>query len=64
MFVLFYGCYNKFSFFFKRDFNVLKYIQFVYVHSLRKILMFILFMNIPMCRPFINMDIASFKLSF
>jgi hypothetical protein len=51
MLVLFYGHYNKFTLFFKWDFNVLKYIQFAYGCSLRKILMFILFINIPMCQP-------------
>ncbi len=50
-------------FFFKWDFNVLEYIQFAYV-QLKKISMFILFINIPMCRPFVNMDITCFKMSF
>jgi hypothetical protein len=64
MLVLFYGLYSWFSLFFKWDFNVLEYIQFSCVHSLRKILMFILFINIPMCQPFVNMDISCFKMSF
>jgi hypothetical protein len=51
-------------FFFKWDFSVLEYIQLSYVRSLRKILIFILFINIAMCRPFVNMDIACFKMSF
>jgi hypothetical protein len=63
MLVLFYGHYSRFSFFLKWDFNVLEYIQFACVHSLRKLLMFILFINIPMCQPFVNMDIACFKMS-
>jgi len=51
-------------FFFKWDLNVLEYIQFSRVRSMRKILMFIFFINIPMYLPFVNMDIARFKLSF
>ncbi len=50
--------------FFKWDFNVLEYIQLSYVCSMRKILMFIFFINNPMYLPFVNMDIACFKLSF
>jgi hypothetical protein len=53
-----------FIFFFKWDFNVLKYIQFSCVRSMRKILMFIFFINIPMYLPFVNMDIVGFKFSF
>jgi hypothetical protein len=64
MLVLFYGRCNRFSFFFKWDFYVLEYIQFACVHSLKKILVFILFINIPMCQPFVNMDIVCFKLLF
>ncbi len=45
--MLFYGHYNKSSFFFKWDFNVMEYIQFSFVRSLRKVLMFILLINIP-----------------
>jgi hypothetical protein len=63
MLVIFYGFKSRFSFFFKWDFNVLEYIQCAYVQSLKKILMFILFVNILMCRPFDNMDIACFKMS-
>jgi len=51
-------------FFFKWDSNVLEYIQFSCVRSMRKILMFIFFINIPMYLPFVNMDIACFQLSF
>jgi hypothetical protein len=51
-------------YFFKWDFNVLEYIQFACVCSLRKILIFILFMNIPMCQPFVNMDTTCFKMLF
>jgi hypothetical protein len=51
MLVLFYGHYNRFSVFFKWDFNALEYIQFAYGCSLGIILMFILFINIPMCQP-------------
>jgi hypothetical protein len=64
MLVLLYGFYIGLVFFFKWDFNVLEYIQFAYVRSLKKILMFILFINISMCQPFVNMDIACFKMSF
>jgi hypothetical protein len=63
MLVFFYGLYNGFSLFSKWDFNVLEYIQFACVCSLRKILIYILFINIIMCRPFINMDIACFEMS-
>jgi hypothetical protein len=30
---------------------------------IEKILMFILFKTIPMCKPFVNMDIGCFKMS-
>jgi hypothetical protein len=64
MLVLFYGCYSRFSLFFKWDFNALEYIQFAYGHSLRKILMFFLLYKHSNVLTFINMDIAYFKLSF
>ncbi len=64
MLVLFYGHYSRFSLFFKWYFYVLEYIQLTYVCSLRKILMFIFFINIPTCQPSVNMDIAGFKMSF
>ncbi len=65
MLVLFYNHYNRFSFFFKRDFNALEYIQLSYVCPLRKILMFTFFINIPkFVKTFVNTDIACFKLSF
>jgi len=44
---------SRFSLFFKWD----------CVHSLKRILMFILFINIPMCQTFVNMDIVCFKMS-
>jgi hypothetical protein len=44
-------------------FHVLEYIQCTYVHSLKKILMFILYINIPMCWTFVNINIIYFKIS-
>jgi hypothetical protein len=38
--VLFYGLYSRYSFFLKLDFNVLEYIPFSYVRSLKKINVF------------------------
>jgi hypothetical protein len=61
--MIIYDFKSRFSLFFKWDFNVLEYIQCAYVHSLKKILMFILFMNILMCQPVVNMDITCFKMS-
>jgi hypothetical protein len=49
MLVLFYGHYNRFSLFFKWDFNALEYILFSYVCSYKKILMLTPFINIPKC---------------
>ncbi len=49
--MLFYGHYSRFSLFFKWDFNAMEYIQFSCGRSLKKLLMFILFINVPMCQP-------------
>jgi hypothetical protein len=59
--VLFYGHYIKFSLFCRWYFNVLEYIQFAYVCSLKKILIFIFFINIPMCRPLSIWALLVFK---
>jgi hypothetical protein len=65
MLVLFYGHYNRSSLFFKWDFNAIEYIQISCVHSLRKILMFILFINIPkFVKTFCQHGDSLFKLSF